>query len=116
LPNKQEWRLTTLEGVIERGLQTFVEVGNALDEISRDGLYKATHPTFEAYCRERWGHGRKYVDRLIAAQTVRENLTPTGVITPIAERTLRPLTALEPDEQRTAWAEAVDRSEGNANT
>lgn len=60
-------RLAELETVIERGQQTFVEVGNALAEIRDQRLYKETHATFEAYCRERWGFGRNYANKQIAA-------------------------------------------------
>jgi hypothetical protein len=54
-------RLAELEAVVERGLTTFIEVGEALREIRDARLYKASHGTFEAYLRERWaisrGHG-----------------------------------------------------------
>jgi hypothetical protein len=46
-------RLETLERVIESGLRTFVEVGEALMEIRDQRLYQDA--TFEDYCRERWG-------------------------------------------------------------
>lgn len=36
-----------LEQVIERGLQTFVEVGNAIREIRDSRLYKDEYGTFE---------------------------------------------------------------------
>src|SRR4051794_2244948 len=52
-------RLERLEGVIERGLQTFVEVGNALREIRDSRLYRQTHESFDAYCRDRWGFSRQ---------------------------------------------------------
>jgi hypothetical protein len=46
--------LVKCEAVIERGLGTFVEVGQALAEIRDRRLYKTTHQTFESYCHERW--------------------------------------------------------------
>ena len=48
-------RLDELEGVIDRGLQTFVNVGNALREIKDDDLYTTEYDTFDAYCKARWG-------------------------------------------------------------
>lgn len=72
-------RLAELEEVVERGLSTFVEVGNALMEIRDARLYRATHPTFEAYCRERWGFSRSHGYRLIRAAELAE-LSPTGDI------------------------------------
>lgn len=47
-------RLAECERVIERGITVFVEVGQALTEIRDGKLYRETHGTFEAYCRERW--------------------------------------------------------------
>jgi hypothetical protein len=46
--------LTRLEIIVDRGLTGFVEVGNALLEISDRLLYRETHSTFEEYCREKW--------------------------------------------------------------
>jgi hypothetical protein len=45
-----EARLIDFERRIERGLTTFVEVGNLLAAIRQDRLYRQTHTTFEAYC------------------------------------------------------------------
>jgi hypothetical protein len=63
--------------VIERGRQTFIEVGNALAAIRDGRLYQATHRSFEAYCRERWGMSRTHADRQIAAAR-RAELAPIG--------------------------------------
>ena len=52
-------RLAECEAVIERGQQTFIEVGQALMEIRDSRLYRETHATFEAYCNERWGWTRR---------------------------------------------------------
>lgn len=95
------------EEVIEQGLQTFVEVGTALLAIRDGRLYRMTHATFEEYCRERWGMVRRQADRLIQAAEVADNLRPFGLI-PQTESQARPLTHLEPDQQREAWAKAVD--------
>jgi hypothetical protein len=45
--------LNRFEAVIQNGLKTFFEVGHALGEIRVKRLYRGTHATFEAYCRER---------------------------------------------------------------
>ena len=68
LPDRR--RLTELEGVIERGRQTFVEVGQALAEIRDQRLYRDTHGTFEDYCRERWSMDRRNANRHIEAAAV----------------------------------------------
>lgn len=95
------------ERVIERGLQTFVEVGVALMAIREGKLYRGTHATFDAYCRERWNFSKSHSNRLIDAAEVVENLTPIGVI-PANESQVRPLVKLEPEQQRKAWQQAVE--------
>jgi hypothetical protein len=47
--------LNELEAVAQHGLETYVEVGNALAEIRDRHLYRDSHPSFETYARERWG-------------------------------------------------------------
>lgn len=86
-------RLGELEGVIERGLATFVEVGQALLEIRDSRLYRETHRTFEAYCRERWAMSKSHANRQIDAAVVARLLTPTGVI-PANEAQARELAPL----------------------
>jgi len=99
-------QLAVYEAVIERGLATFVDVGNALAAIRDDRLYRRDYRTFEDYCRERWGISKTQANRLISAHEVVGNLTPIGVI-PSTESQARPLTRLEPSEQIAAWQEAV---------
>lgn len=62
------------EAVIEKGLASFLDVGNALIAIKADQLYKTTHATFEDYCQERWGIGRSTGYQLIVAATTVEAL------------------------------------------
>jgi hypothetical protein len=98
-------RLTSLEATIERGLTTFVDVGNALLEIRDSKLYRRTHDTFEAYCRERWQMSRVHAHRLIDAAEVVTNLLPIGNIP--SESVARPLASLKPVQQREVWTKAV---------
>lgn len=102
-------RLDALERVIEQGLQTFVDVGMALREIRDNRLYRATHDTFENYCQERWGWARRYAYYMIDAATAAQNVHNCAQIpSPANEAQARPLTRLEPDQQREAWREAVE--------
>ena len=64
--------LRELELRIERGLETFVDVGEALMEIKERKLYKESHTSFDTYCRERWGFRKRYGNRLIAAANMAE--------------------------------------------
>lgn len=62
------------EAIIERGLATFIEVGNALAEIRDNRLYRESHGTFEGYCRDRWGWNRNYANKVISAADVGTNV------------------------------------------
>lgn len=96
------------EAVIQRGLNAFVEVGNALAAIRDSRLYRDTHGTFEEYCREKWGVSRVHAFRVIEAASVAENLLPIGNILPTTESQARPLTRLSPADQVAAWQVAVE--------
>jgi DNA N-6-adenine-methyltransferase (Dam) len=88
--------LGRLETTIEHGLETFVEVGEALREIRDRRLYRAQHPTFEDYCRQRWGMSRVHAHRHIKAAEV-VALLPVGN-RPTSERQARELAPLAGDE------------------
>lgn len=45
--------------------------GEALTDIRDKRLYRATHSSFEDYCRERWGFGRDAAERMIAVAAER---------------------------------------------
>jgi phage N-6-adenine-methyltransferase len=108
-------RLADLERVIERGQQTFIEVGNALLEIRKNRLYRETHSSFESYCRERWGMRHQNADRLIRSVEVAEILNPMGFTAP-NERQARELVPLlnEPEKLREAWSEASSNGKTTA--
>jgi hypothetical protein len=62
-------RLAELERVIERGLQSFVEVGKALADIRDGKLYRCQgDATFEDYCQQRWGFSRGWVISIFGLQ------------------------------------------------
>lgn len=105
--------ITTLaecEAVIERGLGTFVEVGEALTRIRDGHLYGSG--TFDDYCRDRWSISRPRAYQLIAAAET-ATLVSTNVDTPALRteavaRELAPLRS-EPDALREAWTDAVEQ-------
>jgi hypothetical protein len=60
-----------LERKVERA---FYEAGKALRELRDRRLYRSTHPTFEGYCRDRFGFRRRHPYQLIDAASVVDNL------------------------------------------
>jgi len=105
LTTQETVRLCELERIIQKGKDTFVEVGTALAEIRDAKLYKPKQ-TFEEYCKERWGFDRTYAHRLIESANVCKVL-PMGNI-PKTERQARPLAKLPPEDQPAAWEKAQE--------
>ncbi len=97
----------------------------------------STHKSFEEYCRDRFGFQRRHPYQLIDAASVVDNLleetnteadekmcansaqnqkaqkeTDKIQLLPTNEAQCRPLTKLEPEQQREAWAKAVESAGG----
>ncbi|MEG4998119.1 hypothetical protein [Microcoleus sp. B4-D4] len=106
----EQRRLQELESIVEHGLQTFYEVGKALDEIREQKLYRETHKSFEAYCQQKWGIARRTAYRFIDAAKVMDNLCPIGHKIPTKENQVRPLAGLPPELQLEIWQEALESS------
>lgn len=106
-----------LEREVERA---FYRAGCALRELRDRRLYRSTHKTFKEYCQDRFGFTRRRSDYLIGAAEVVDNLSgeprqkrePMVLILPTSERQCRPLTKLEPEQQREIWHKAVESSKG----
>ena len=100
--------LATCEQVIERGLTTFVEVGQALVRIRDGRLYRADHPTFEIYCEARWGMSRRRAYQLIEASAV------CTVVHTDNERQARELAPLldQPEAMKQAFEQASENTGG----
>lgn len=116
--------LEACERTIERGLNTFIEVGLAIRQIRDNRLYRADYDTFEQYCRERWGWSRRHASRQIEAANTIELLKPEladeglGPMGPINERQVRaiaPLAKEDPDEAR-AVMDRIQKEHGDAAT
>ncbi len=107
LTEAESTEFSKLETVIERGFATFAEVGQALVEIREARLYRAAFPTFDDYCRERWGMSSRHANRSIEAAEVTAALGPMGPILK-NERQARELAPLlkQPKALRAALKEA----------
>lgn len=100
------------EAVIERGLNTFVEVGNALYAIREERLYRAKHSLFEDYCRERWGFSDSRARQLVGAARTVTNVTAAGLPAPANEGQARELSRVPEPERAAVWAETFERTDG----
>jgi hypothetical protein len=104
-------RLTELEKIIEGGLQTFYEVGKALNEIRESKLYKENYKTFDDYCRERWGMSKTHANRYIIASDVADNLTPIGAKIE-TESQARELSKADPEQQAEIYRSVIEKTNG----
>ena len=98
--------LAECERVIERGLKTFIEVGDALALIREERLYRDTHATFEEYCRGRWDFDSSRARQLISAAKTVTLVTVGGQPAPASERVVRELRRAG-DMAPEVWAETV---------
>lgn len=55
------------ERIIEKGLETFIDVGTAMATIRDGGLFRATHKSFEEYVKDKWDYTRQRAYQLISA-------------------------------------------------
>lgn len=96
--------LRMLEGRIERGMTIFIEVGQALAEIRDSRLYRVSHETFEAYCRERWQMERSRAYQFIRASEVVEALgEPKELKNEGLVRHLVPVFQADPERLKPIW-------------
>lgn len=109
LSGEERTELALCEAVIERGRQAFLEVGGALMTIQEKRLYRATHTTFDAYCREKWQIGKSYAYDMIAAYGIVENVRHSGQTEALPENPKQALAlrGVAPEEQGAVMAKAV---------
>lgn len=120
LNEQEEADLAVCEADIGCGLQSFIEVGRALQKIRDERLYRSKHPTFADYCFVRWNIGRAHAGRCIDASVVAGFLSPIGDIV-VRESQVRPLTRVRDAEGKLdrktivkLWNRAVEMSSGDA--
>lgn len=118
LTKSQRSELEACEAKIEAGMETFVEVGNALLTIREGKLYRTEFKTFEEYCQTKWEMSDRHARRLIVAAEVAGNITgPRGPeIPPTSEKQVRPLVNLPAEQQQEAWTVATASAGGKQPT
>lgn len=105
--------LDECEGIIERGLTTFMEVGGALLRIRDDRLYRNEYRDFETYCQNRWSMGRRRANQLIDAADITNALgTMVPNALPTSERQARELSGLDTETAAAVMTEAHKATNG----
>lgn len=107
---KNTAELERLEGIIQKNLGSFLDMGRALMEIRDRKYYQDVlgFETFDAYCKAKWDFSRSYAYRLMDSASVIDVVSPIGDIQPATESQCRALAHLEPQQQREAWQQAVE--------
>ena len=106
--------LSICDGIIERGLKSFIEVGLALATVRDKRLYRVSFDTFEGYVEAKCPYGVRQAHRVIAsavlAQSIAdqaEKVAPGSHLIVPKERQARALGRLPADEREPAWREAL---------
>ncbi|MBI9078090.1 MAG: hypothetical protein JEZ02_22020 [Desulfatibacillum sp.] len=124
LTAQEQERRDRLEGIIRKNMAGFIAVGLALREIMEYQLYRSTHPTWEAYVRDRFEMSRSYAWRIHdaavtttlitghnfapeEAEASLENVANWQQNLPTNEAQVRPLAKLPMEDRAGAWFEAV---------
>ena len=103
-------RLDELEAVIDRGIASFIEVGEALTEVRESKLYRLTHGTFEAYLEDRWNLSRSRGNQLMDAAAVS---TVVDIANEAQARELVPvLRAKGPEAVREVFKKVIVQTDG----
>ena len=111
LSDHERERLARNEGKIHDALLSFVEMGEALEDIRVNRLYREHYRSFEEYCFKRWGFGGKRGYQYIGASKAAESLSTKVDIAPTNECQMRPLVGLSDDQAVEAWKLAEKKAE-----
>ena len=106
-------RLEELVAVVDRGMMSFVAVGNALAEINARHLYRITgHDSFAEFCRDRWHITRQRAWQLMNSAGVAKILDEENPATderPASESQARVLSTIkQPTLMADVWTHSVE--------
>jgi hypothetical protein len=108
LASDEKAALERCEAVIARGVQTFIQVGDALAEIRNGKLYRMQFATFEDYCREKWGIGGSRARQLIGAANVAHEIESVTTVTLSNEAQARAVAKAAPADRPEVLVRAVE--------
>lgn len=121
LNSVEQDRLTLCESIIEKGLNTFVEVGNALFEIRNNKLYRGSFTTFENYCKDRWNLKRQRAYELMDAAAVVNTLSEisdkneseiqTTIVIPSKESHAAALSKVPENLRTEVWEKVLEKNQ-----
>lgn len=106
LTRKEKDALEACEEVIRTGLEEFRRVGEALQRIRDEKLYRAEYETFKEYCREKWDISSSYSYQLSQASEVAQQIESSGGSPPTISSHAAKLHIISSEKYRIeAWEE-----------
>ncbi|NJL06778.1 MAG: hypothetical protein HC911_18135 [Chloroflexaceae bacterium] len=103
LSNTERDQLADYEARIARGLETFLDVGEALAGVRDSKLYREEFASFEAYCERRWQLGRRRAYQLMDAAAVAGEMGKIFHMRPQRESHAAALAKIEPQHREAVW-------------
>ncbi|MDF1659993.1 MAG: hypothetical protein P1U58_20425 [Verrucomicrobiales bacterium] len=103
LSTPERIKFAGLELKIRELLLSFIDIGEALECIRKNRLYREEFDTFEQYCCKRWNFSRQRAYQLIEAAKVADYLSTNVDTWPSNEAQVRPLIGQPYDEVVRAW-------------
>ncbi len=107
LTDSEASTLAFCERRIAAGLESFRDACFALQQVRDGRLYRASHATFEDYCRVRWGWSRQRGYQLIEAAEVLASLPIECQPVVDTERAARELAKVEPEQREAVVKQAA---------
>jgi hypothetical protein len=106
-------RLIELEKIVVAGMQSWIEVGEALIEIRDSRLYRIEAKTFEEYCQSRFKMSRQHANRLISSAPIARSLETT---VSISEKAVREIAKVAPEKRQEVFQKATESASGHVPT
>jgi hypothetical protein len=118
LTGREREELATCEREIGQTISEFLRCGRALSVIRSKRLFRETHPTFDAYIKERWALGIAATETLLSSYHIAEQLEEAGINLPaqVTQSAMRSLSKVSPTEglRAAVWRYAASISPGAA--
>ena len=106
-------RLIELEKVVVAGLQSWIEVGEALIEIRDSRLYRIEAGTFEEYCQSKFKIQKSYVYQLMTGSKVARDLSATA---DVSQKAIREIAKVAPEKRQEVFEKATATASGHVPT
>lgn len=114
---KESSRLIELEKIVVAGLQSWIEVGEALIEIRDSRLYRIEAKTFEEYCQSRFKIQKSRVQQLISGAKVVASLEfESSTIVEVSEGAVRELKKVPEEKRAAVFQKATESASGHVPT